>query len=161
MMAGAQAGSALAGGFAGMQAGNTQGMVLDAQAQAERDAAKAQAAEVRRQIGQARGGARAALAGAGVDVSHGTATVIDQDITRRGEQEALMTLLTGERRARETEFAGAQARAIGRSALAQSVVSAAGTVAGARWRGQQQPRQVSNYSPLLEPGLGGNPFAGP
>lgn len=156
LMAGAQAASTLAGGFAQMQAANAQGDLLRAQGAAERDAAKAQAAEVRRQLGQARGAARAALAGAGVDVSHGTAATIDEEIARRGEQEALMTLLTGERRAREAEIAGAQARAVGRSALAQSVVGAAGSMLQGRWRGKA-PRQVTNYSPFLE---GESSFAG-
>ncbi len=156
MMAAAQAGSALAGGYAQMQAGSAQADVLNAQAAAERDAAKQRAAEVRRQISQARGSARAALAGAGVDVTQGTPLAIDQDIARRGEQEALMTLLTGERRAREAQFAADQARAVGRSALAQSVVGAVGAMSRGRWGGQSQ-RQVTNYSPFLE---GENPFAG-
>lgn len=160
MMALAQGGSALAGGFAQMQAGGAQGMVLDAQAQAERDAAKAQAAQVRQQTGQARGAARAALAGAGVDVASGTAQRIDEDVARRGEQDALMLLLSGDRRAREAQFAAQQARAVGRSAMSQAVIGATGAMSRGRWRGQQQ-RQVDNFSPFLEPALGGDPFAGP
>jgi hypothetical protein len=134
VMALAQGASALAGGYAQQQAGRTQDALMQAEAAGVRDAAKAQADQVRRQTGRTRGAARAALAGAGVDVTQGSATQIQQDIDQRGEDEALQTLLTGERRARNSEFQGRQARQVGNAAMVQSALSAVQGYGMSRWR---------------------------
>lgn len=153
----AQGASALAGGYAQQQAGRAQADLMQGQAAAERDVAKAEAEKIRRVTRNTQGAARAALAGAGVDVSRGTPLTIDEDIARRGAEDEYMMLLTGERRARDLQFAGRQARRAGNSALAQSVVGAVGNYAMARWRGGSSQRQVNNYSPFLE---GEDAFAG-
>jgi hypothetical protein len=153
-MSAAQIGGTLAGGYAQMQAGRAEADVLEGQAVATLDAAKAEADRFRRATTRARGQARAALAGAGVDVTQGTPLVIDEDIARRGEQEALMTLLTGERGARALRFKAQTERAVGNAEMASALTRAVGQASRVRWRGAA-PREVDNFSPFY-----GDPFSG-
>jgi hypothetical protein len=127
--AGMQAAGSISQGMAANAAGQAQQTIYNAQAIAERDAAAAEAAKIGRRTEQARGAAKAALAGAGVTLDSATSLDIGQDITQRGAEDARMTLLTGERRARELVAQGDSARRSGRNALFQSVLRAGSSVA--------------------------------
>lgn len=104
---GALIASAVVGAGGAIYAGEQQRQTMHAnadQAQADADTAAGQAQVEARKIREAakrqRSSAAAALAASGVDVGTGTAELIQQDITDRGEQDALTTILTGDRRSR-------------------------------------------------------------
>lgn len=116
-------------GMAAREAGRAQRMIYEAQGEAERDAATAEADRIARRTRQARSSARAAAAGAGVSVDSEVTLDIDQDIAQRGAEDAHAYLLTGERRARQLNFEGRAAQRAGRQALTNSVLQAGSTVA--------------------------------
>ena len=100
------AGAAVSAGGA-IYAGQKQDDMMQAnaaQSQADADTAAGQAQVEARKIREAakrqRASAAAALASSGVEVGAGTAEMIQQDIGRRGEEDALTTILTGGNRAR-------------------------------------------------------------
>lgn len=130
--AGVQAAGSLMQGYSARSAGRAQQTVLDAQAVAEMDAAQAEADKIGRRTRSARGAARTALAGAGVQVDSATAMDIDEDITQRGSEDARMALLTGQRRASELRFQGRMARIQGNAGFAQSFLQA-GSQIGQGW----------------------------
>lgn len=154
---GAQAAGSVIQGLSAYQAGRAQAAISEAQAVAERDAAQQQADRLRDKTRRAVGAARAAYAGAGVAVDSTTVLDATQDIQARGNTDAYMALLTGERRAREVRFQGRMARAAGMQALGASFLRAGSQVASG-WSKMDAPaRVVDNYSPFLE---GEDPMAG-
>lgn len=72
----------------------------EAQIQAAQTEAAAveEAKRIRKAGDRQAGAARAALAASGVNVNEGTAVTIEDDITSRTEDDAMQTLLTGQRR---------------------------------------------------------------
>lgn len=153
----AQIGGTLAGGFAERSAYRAKADVLEGEAAARLDAAKAEAEKFRRLTGNARGAATAAYAGAGVDVSSDTPLRVDQDIVQRGTRDEYMALLTGQRQARELRFDARMKRAAGNMAMGESVLKAAAQAyeyTHTRWRGGQGWR-ANKWSPF-----GGDPFSG-
>jgi len=132
----------VAQGYGAMQAGNAQRALADAQAIAEQDAAAAEAEKIRTRTKRAQGAARAAIASSGVSLDSATALDIGQDIGQRGEQDALMTLLSGERRARELRAQGAMSAAQGRGRMVSSVLTA-GQQIGQGWFA---PAQTKPYA---------------
>lgn len=153
---GMQAAGSVMQGLSAYQAGRSQAAISEAQAVAERDAAQQQADRLREKTRRAVGSARAAYAGAGVAVDSTTVLDATQDIQARGNTDAYMALLTGERRAREARFQGRMARAAGTQALGASLLRAGATIARG-WSQMDTPRTVDNYSPFLE---GEDPMAG-
>lgn len=63
-----------------------------------RDEAAQQARLIRQAAEDVRGATKAAYAGSGVRVGEGSAAVVDEALVRDSEQDAAMTILTGERR---------------------------------------------------------------
>lgn len=112
----------LARGVAESQAASADARAAELAAAQERDSAMAEAARIRKAGARASGAARAQLAASGIDVSAGTALLIDDEITTGAETDAEYTLLTGQRRARAYDNAAAQARARGRNAIGSSVL---------------------------------------
>jgi hypothetical protein len=72
-----------------------QAKVANENAQAQIDAAKVKAMQIRRQTASQVGAANAQLAANGVSLSSGTPMLIDQDMYRRGAYDASMTVLNG------------------------------------------------------------------
>lgn len=110
---------------------NYQAQVADAQAAATRGQAQIQADQAREvgrlQVSQT----RSALAGAGVRVDQGSGLLVQGDVTRRAERDALSAILSGDMQARgmEAEAAGMRAgaknaRRAGNLAAVTSVLSA-------------------------------------
>lgn len=134
--------SSLSGGNARGDAADFQARVAENEAAAQADAGKAQAEKVRLAYKEQRGRARAALAGSGAAVDEGSAVLIDQDITRRGESDALSAILTGDRQADSSmqmagqyKIAGANARSAGAMGALTSVLGGAAKI-GAGWKGK-------------------------
>jgi len=93
------------------------------QAAEERDAAKAEAETTRKAGERQRKAATAAYGASGVVVNEGTAQDVQDEITADYEKDAMMQVLTGERRARVAERKGKQA-------LMGSLLGAGTAVAG-------------------------------
>ena len=113
--AGVSVAGSLSQGLAQKRAGNEQARLAENQAAQQRDAAQAEADRIRRDGRRAQGAARAQLAASGISVQDGTALLIDEDINRRVEDDAMNLSLTGERRANASMFEASQARARGRT----------------------------------------------
>lgn len=97
--AGVSAGSSIMGGQAAKKAGNASG---DAEIAASVDEAR----KIRKLAKQTRSQATAAYAASGVDVSEGTPLIAERDITQQSEEDALNTILGGQRRARALRKGG-------------------------------------------------------
>lgn len=132
-VAAVSAGSALFQGQAQKQAANAQAEQLRRQADAQRDQAQAASEQVGRDTTRTRSAARAALAGSGVDVGDGSAIVIDRDIQQRGNFDAYNAILSGNRAATNSETSAAMARSAGRNAQTASFLQAGASVAQG-WR---------------------------
>lgn len=117
----------LAQGRAQRQAANAQARAEELQAQQQLQAAQDEALRIRKAGQRATGAARAALAGAGIDVNSGTALTIEDDITASAESDAYNTLLTGERRSTALRNSAAMSRAAGRNAMFSSVLGSVTT----------------------------------
>lgn len=133
--------SALSSGNARGDAAEFQARVAENEAAAQADAGRAQAEKVRMAYREQRGRARAALAGSGAAVDEGSAVLIDQDIARRGESDALSAILTGDRQADSSmqmadqyKIAGKNARSGGVMGAMTSVLGGAAKI-GAGWKG--------------------------
>lgn len=99
----ALAASTALGTFASIQGGRAQKAQADyqadqaeADARAEKAAAEVRASRIRDMVEEQRGAARAAIAASGVEVNEGTPVLIDQEITRRGEEDAVLEILGGQ-----------------------------------------------------------------
>jgi hypothetical protein len=108
----------------------------------EREAAAVRAFSIRRLTADARSGARAGFAAAGVEVDRGTAEFVDRAVIQEFEYAAGMELLMGERRAQhfeqEAEFetlSGESARRAGRRNAFGSLLGGAAQIAGTAWGG--------------------------
>lgn len=140
--AGMSAYSSIEAGNAAQRAANATARELNTQAGQEQDAANAEAENIRKATRQHVASATAALAASGVSVDEGSPLVISEDIYRRGEQDALMTILTGQRRAnalgreaRNTAKAGAAAKKAGyTSAITSALGAAAQGMTASGWR---------------------------
>jgi hypothetical protein len=101
-----------------------------------KDAAKAQAEKIRRAGVAQRSQTQAALAASGVNINEGTALELQKDVIRNSEEDALMTLLSGERAQQSGDMeagllmqAGKNASTNARYGMASTVLSTAGSVA--------------------------------
>lgn len=127
--------------YSSIQQGNQQKEWADyqadqanADAKADRGASEVHAEKIRKMARMQAGEATAGLAAAGVDTGAGTAININKDITARGEEDALTTILNGVDKSRRmnTEAAalrvqGSQAQSAGYMNAASTALSAYGT----------------------------------
>jgi hypothetical protein len=143
------AGGGVMSAVGGMQAANAQADAQEAQGKAmaqqagqQQDAANAQAERIRAAGRRQAAEARAAAAAGGVSVDAGTPVVINQEITRASELDALNTIISGGREstALTTEaanmgsLAGAT-RSAGKTQAFGTLMSSAGSVISASgWR---------------------------
>jgi hypothetical protein len=127
-MTAVSAGGQLMQGYGAYSAGKSADRIAQGEAAALRDQAAQEAEKITTAGNRQRGEARTTLAGSGVAVDAGTALTIDEDIARRTAEDARMTLLTGERQARQVRYEGQMARIEGRQALTGSVLQAGSTV---------------------------------
>jgi hypothetical protein len=124
-----------------LQQGRAQKAAANAQATQDQLAAAQQQEQAQQEAGRIRragertqGAARAQLAASGVRVDSGSALLIDEEIGMNSEQDAMNTLLTGQRRSDASMFSASQARARGSNAMSASVLGAISTgVQG--WKG--------------------------
>lgn len=116
-----------------------------AEAMYERDAAKQQAEMILKAAGRERGRARAATAASGTRLDE-FSSIIEQDIMTRGETDAAMTILSGERKGRALEHQGKFAEIAGRQGLANSMFDAAGygLMKTGGWKGAREPAVVDD-----------------
>ena len=131
-------GSTLLGAYGQIQAGkqeqawaNYQAKQSEADANAERGAARVEAERIRKAGKRAQAEADAALAASGVDVSgEGTPVKINQEIKKNAEQDALLTIVGGNDRAKRLEADATASRIRGSQAASASRINAAGTLLG-------------------------------
>jgi hypothetical protein len=122
----------------------------NAQAQADANAAQGdaevQAMQIREAGKRQRSAAIAAQTASGVDIGSGTAELINTEITKESEQDAISTILSGRYRGQQLSNQGAFAKIKGNNAATAGYVSAAGTAlnAGASanggWKSSQNDR---------------------
>jgi hypothetical protein len=146
-VAAVSAGSALFQGQAAKNAADAQAEQLRRQADAQRDQGLAASEQVQRDAARTRSAARAALAGSGVDVGDGSAIVIDRDITQRGNFDAANAILSGGRAARNSETQAIMATGAGKNAQTASFLQA-GASAAQGWRMSRAAAKPSSiYNP--------------
>ena len=119
-----QMGGTALGGVSQYLYHDAQATQAKADAVTTRDAAAAQAERILRATDRERGRARAATAASGAQIDD-AALRVEADITRAGETDAAMTILSGERQARSSEIGARMQRASGLSAISSSAISAA------------------------------------
>ncbi|MEJ2895810.1 hypothetical protein RVU96_16775 [Bordetella avium] len=131
----ALAGSTVIGGLSSISQGRQEDqyqreMARQEQEQAaqERDAAVAQAEKIRRAGRQQSAAADAAFAASGVAIGEGTPVLINEQITRDSEEDAYMSILTGERRGRALDTQAALRRQAGSNARSAGIAGAFGSV---------------------------------
>lgn len=136
-----QAGSSIVQGEQEQKLANARAEMTDRQAAQERDAAVAQAEKFRRAGKRQASAADAAYAASGVSVGVGSPVRINEEIQRDAEEDAYMNILTGKRRgdtleteSRLSRQAGRNAKAAGNMGAVSSLLSGAGSIAGA-WGG--------------------------
>lgn len=137
------ASATIAGGSAIMQGQQAQAMgdYQNAQAQADANAAQGdaevQAMQIREAGKRQRSSAVAAQAASGVDIGSGTAELINTEITKNAEQDAISTILSGRYRGQQLSNQGAFAKMKGDNAAMAGYASAAGTAmsAGSTYNG--------------------------
>jgi hypothetical protein len=115
---------------------NAQAQQVANQAAYRKDATKAQAEKIRRAGVAQRSQTQAALAASGVNINEGTALELQKDVIRNSEEDALMTLLSGERAQQSGDMeagllmqAGENASKNAKYGMASTVLSTAGSVA--------------------------------
>jgi hypothetical protein len=116
----------------------------------EMDAAKQKAKIIRRQTEAQRSAAVAAQAASGVKIGEGSALEAERAIVTAGEEDAFMTLLTGQRRYDQLAQQAAMTRRAGVNAQYGGYMNAAGTVLNAygeytRWGAKRE--QIAQSGP--------------
>lgn len=130
-------GGQIKSGLDSRKMGKAQQALSNQQADEEIDSARGEAEVIRRNTETARGSAVAGQAASGVKVGEGSALEVERQILRLGEQDALMTILTGERRARALRAGGALQAKAGSNALTNSLLGAGGTLLSSYGQYQQ------------------------
>jgi hypothetical protein len=157
------ASAAIAGGSAIMQGQQAQAMgdYQNAQAQADANAAQGdaevQAMQIREAGKRQRSAAVAAQAASGVDTGSGTAELINTEITKNSEQDAISTILSGKYRGQQLSNQGAFAKMKGDNAAMAGYASAAGTAlnAGSSMYGAwKSPQNVNIGGTIYREGSG-------
>lgn len=156
------AGTAVSAGTAYVQGqqqkkfNNFQAAQATADAAAEREAGAVRADKTRKMGRAQQSEARAALAAGGVEVGSGTPLVIDDEIFKRSEEDALQEILYGSRRGDRLDqegqglrMAGSNAGTAGTMGAVGSVLSGGAQLYGGGWRrvgAQQRPAPVEDRS---------------
>jgi hypothetical protein len=123
--------------FGALRRGREEGELADyeaskatEQARVEREVGAVRAARTRKIGERDIGTARAGYAGAGVDVSSGSAAYVAGEISSRIELDALTEILTGNRRGQALEISAAEKRRAGANARSDALWSAGGSLLG-------------------------------
>jgi hypothetical protein len=125
------ASSAISQGRQAEATGNYQAAQIQADAEAAQGEARLQAEQIRKAGQRQRSAAMSAQAASGVKVDSGTAELINTEITRNAEQDALTTIQSGGTRSRQM-MAGAEAAQIsGKNAGRAGYFNAASSALGA------------------------------
>lgn len=127
-------GSTLAQGNAANKQAKFAAQQAQAQADAEQVAASQRAEKIRRLGRQQQGEARAALAGSGVDISQGSALVIDKQIGLDSQSDAMTELLTGTQRATALNDQADAFKIAGKNAKSSAMMSALGSAAAGGYK---------------------------
>jgi hypothetical protein len=125
---------AVLGAAGSIMGGNAKKQAAEDTATYQVDEAKAQAKKIRDLARQQRGEATASYAASGVDVGEGTPLLTDAEITRRSEEDALMTILGAKRQAGIIKREGKAQQTAGYYQAAGSVLGAAGGIGGGGWQ---------------------------
>lgn len=146
LSAGVSAVGQLQQGRANRKAGEAQASQDERLAAQQQDSAREEADRIRRAGDRTRGAARAQVAASGISVNSGSALLIDEEIDRNAESDAMEVLLTGKRQSDASLSSAGQARARGRNAQTASVLGAVSTGLQG-WRGvsARQGRTVPIY----------------
>lgn len=145
-LTGFMAGSQIQAGKDAAKASIAQAQALSQQAGQQQDAANAQAEMIRRAARRQAAQAEASLSASGVVVDAGTPLVINTEIERGGEYDALMSILGADREsavlARESVALGRQAKGQRKAGYINAIntvmqmgQAAASAGAGGGWRG--------------------------
>lgn len=129
----------VATGFSRLAQGDAQRSLARADAMYERDAARQQAEMILKAGRREQGAARAATAASGVRLDEFSDIPVDE-IRSAAAQDAAMTMLSGNRRARSLEFSGDAAGRAGRAGMTESLFRA-GSVAYTGWK---NPKRSTN-----------------
>ena len=134
----AAAGAAVIGTYSAISAGQRedaqkQYQADQAQADADAEAGKAQveAQQIRKAAEKQRAAARAAYADSGVNVDVGSAELVQTDIEKQGEQDALTTILNGSTKKRQLDAQAQGLRIAGSNAVSASYINAGSSVLSA------------------------------
>lgn len=138
--AGLGAASALFGGVSSYQQGKAQKKQAYADAAATQANRRLEAERIRKQTRQVQSTARAQAAENGLDVDVGAPAVINDQIAFDGEQDAWMTILTGQNEAKALQVAGKNAASAGRTALGMGLLNAGASAADgySKWKGARK-----------------------
>jgi hypothetical protein len=109
--------------------GEYQAAQAQADADAERGAARVYADKIRKAGERARGEQQAALAASGASLDSASADEIDRSIVSAYEEDALVAMYGGDNRARSREAEGRSASIAGNRARRNALIEAAGTAA--------------------------------
>jgi hypothetical protein len=129
--AGVSAGSAIYQGQQAEKMGDYQNAQAQADANAAQGDAEVQAMQIREAGKRQRSAAVAAQASSGVDIGTGTAELINTEITKNSEQDAISTILSGRYRGQQLSNQGAFSKIKGENAAMAGYASAAGTAMSA------------------------------
>lgn len=124
--------------------GQGQQYLAEADALYELDAAQQQAEKIQRAARRQKSSARAATAASGARVDE-FALAAETEIDALANEDAAMTILSGERRARSLRASGQAARAAGRNEMMGSLFQAGGQ-AYSNWKGAKQAPASSFHS---------------
>lgn len=140
------AGSAIYQGQQAEKMGDYQNAQAQADANAAQGDAEVQAMQIRDAGKRQRSAAVAAQAASGVDIGTGTAELINTEITKGAEQDAISTILSGRYRGQQLSNQGAFAKIKGENAAnagyasAASTAVSAGSTAYGGWKTSQNDR---------------------
>lgn len=137
-------GGTVLGGLTRDAQGQGQQYLAEADALYELDAAKQQAEKIQRAARRQKGAARAATAASGARIDE-FALSTETEIDALANEDAAMTILGGDRRARSLRASGRAARAAGRNDMMGSLFQAGGQAYG-NWKGAKQGPASSFHS---------------
>lgn len=131
------------GGVAQLAHGSVQNEMAKTDAAFVRDTASQDAQKILRAGQREKSAARAATAASGTRVDEFSMGV-EREIESLAEQDAAMTILTGQRKAKAMEFGGKMAKNAGAAGFGEGLFSAGAT--GYRgWKGQQKRDPVGDF----------------
>jgi hypothetical protein len=130
------AGSALMQGQQAKQTADVNAELARRQGEADKDAAVAQAEQIRKAARYQIGAANVAAAASGVQIGEGSAGIVNEGISQRSENDAYMTILSGTRKQATAANQAMLYESQGRNAQTASLLAAGGAVASG-WKTNQ------------------------